>query len=537
MLNQQRLPRGATRRSDGRCVLANWARYEDALEHIEELGEWFVTKPYEDYNELFNRLGTECEANIIVASVTVHGDSDKDIYYLSEINVYYKEALISKKYNMNPLSFKYGEKPKLDNYEVDNYQKMIIDFIDKENISHASDYEYIRYMYWDKWLKTSESERDSLKKWNIKITLVEYPKKCIEKVRPNGRVADLYYNVVRGVTDWHFDKYSNYIEELLVKEGRNTLNGVILDAYDLYDKIHNLSLLKYEREENKGQILFSDFWYNDYNHPNLKNAVIFKKPIDLSDSRNLRGIRKLLEISHGDVFLLCDLTNIFGIYKLQPEDKILEDIWYSIVFKGQGVWEFRENKDNVLTTVMKVTHGVPCLPKQKIDKDDFLKNCNHTFGELEYSYKLWDFINEAIEQKHGTMIVITDRAEEEAARLSKNAVSINAIQISDLKFVKALTSIDGAIILDPFGTCHSIGCILDGISNIAIGDSSRGARFNSALRYINYCKNKDDKKSIKVIVVVISEDGMIDILTEKDIPEEGITDKGIQPRDTVTEFK
>lgn len=40
---------------------------------------------------------------------------------------------------------------------------------------------------------------------------------------------------------------------------------------------------------------------------------------------------------------------------------------------------------------------------------------------------------------------------------------------------------------------------------------SRGARYNSALKYLNASKGKR-----KCLIVIISEDGMIDIKTEED---------------------
>ena len=69
--------------------------------------------------------------------------------------------------------------------------------------------------------------------------------------------------------------------------------------------------------------------------------------------------------------------------------------------------------------------------------------------------------------------------------------------------IKNITSIDGAIILDRHGVCHSIGTILDGIANNK-GTSARGARYNSAIRYV-----ENNKK--KCIAVIISEDGMVDL--------------------------
>ncbi|KQL33536.1 hypothetical protein AN960_20910 [Bacillus sp. FJAT-25509] len=55
--------------------------------------------------------------------------------------------------------------------------------------------------------------------------------------------------------------------------------------------------------------------------------------------------------------------------------------------------------------------------------------------------------------------------------------------------------------------------ILDGIANENIGTISRGARYNSALRYLNYSKNKN----IPCLIVIVSEDKYIDIKTVYDL--------------------
>ena len=60
------------------------------------------------------------------------------------------------------------------------------------------------------------------------------------------------------------------------------------------------------------------------------------------------------------------------------------------------------------------------------------------------------------------------------------------------------------MLIQPDGTCHAIGAILDGLATEK-GDSSRGSRYNSAVRYVNSSK-------YPVLAVVVSEDGWIDLL-------------------------
>ena len=70
-----------------------------------------------------------------------------------------------------------------------------------------------------------------------------------------------------------------------------------------------------------------------------------------------------------------------------------------------------------------------------------------------------------------------------------------------------MTAIDGAVLLGPDGVCHAIGVILDGLAGDR-GDPERGARFNSAVRYV-------DSRQEVCLAIVVSEDKTLDVI-EKD---------------------
>jgi DNA integrity scanning protein DisA with diadenylate cyclase activity len=70
---------------------------------------------------------------------------------------------------------------------------------------------------------------------------------------------------------------------------------------------------------------------------------------------------------------------------------------------------------------------------------------------------------------------------------------------------KRVCAIDGAVLIDTSGTCHSIGVILDGLA-ASTGDSSRGARYNSAVRFARSTKTP-------CLLAVVSEDGGTDLLS------------------------
>ena len=101
------------------------------------------------------------------------------------------------------------------------------------------------------------------------------------------------------------------------------------------------------------------------------------------------------------------------------------------------------------------------------------------------------------------MVVIAADAAQEAERLSRQGTRIYPAPLtSDL--LERACRIDGSILIDPEGKCHAIGVILDG----AAGEDctpSRGARYNSAVRYVKGV-------SAGRMAIVISDDATLDII-------------------------
>lgn len=64
--------------------------------------------------------------------------------------------------------------------------------------------------------------------------------------------------------------------------------------------------------------------------------------------------------------------------------------------------------------------------------------------------------------------------------------------------------IDGAILIDPEGVCHAIGVVLDGPAHDGC-TPARGARYNSALRYVTGSK-------MSRLAIVVSDDHTVDVL-------------------------
>lgn len=74
--------------------------------------------------------------------------------------------------------------------------------------------------------------------------------------------------------------------------------------------------------------------------------------------------------------------------------------------------------------------------------------------------------------------------------------------------ILSITGIDGALFMNFAGKCLAMGVIVDGEAKTP-GNIGRGARYNSIANYINL------KKKGNYIGIIVSEDGMIDIISKK----------------------
>jgi hypothetical protein len=89
-----------------------------------------------------------------------------------------------------------------------------------------------------------------------------------------------------------------------VTESTSVLAGE-LQGYGLFEKLNQISTLRYERREGIGRFLLAS-----RDNPALAIAVAFQ-PVDLSERR---AVRKMLELSAGEkLSLLTDGHSIFGL--------------------------------------------------------------------------------------------------------------------------------------------------------------------------------------------------------------------------------
>src|SRR4051812_41392882 len=73
----------------------------------------------------------------------------------------------------------------------------------------------------------------------------------------------------------------------------------------------------------------------------------------------------------------------------------------------------------------------------------------------------WRYFETAIQQRHGSMLVVARDAEAEAERLGGQGTRIEPTVLTPTLY-RRVSDIDGTIIIDPHCVCYAIGVILDG---------------------------------------------------------------------------
>ncbi|GAA4376937.1 diadenylate cyclase [Hymenobacter koreensis] len=268
----------------------------------------------------------------------------------------------------------------------------------------------------------------------------------------------------------------------------------------LFATLNTISSLRYEGTAGIGQLLLAR-----RGHPNIQEIFALTCPTPLTD---YRAIRKLLQMTSNDVCLLADGENAYAMGRLVGEYGGAREDLFTIAFVNHYVWEFR----HAGRVLMRAAYGLPSLPHTRLSRSQFRRSLRHTFGITDAGKveRLWDVLLEASRQSHGTLLVITTEALAEADRLKLQCTLIDPVQLTPL-ITRLVTAIDGAVLLDPEAYCYSIGVILDGKAS-GRGSSTRGARYNSALRYV-------ESSPYPCVAIVVSEDGLVDILTKDNLPE------------------
>lgn len=266
-------------------------------------------------------------------------------------------------------------------------------------------------------------------------------------------------------------------------------------VHGFYDACDKISSLKYEQVEGRGRLLLAP-----KDQKGIRTQIGFKDSVVLWSHRR---VRKLLELTSQGGLLHTDSEGVFGLAEEDiPADA--EETVFEVVFLGHHHWELRHAGE----LLMGVRFSQPYLPKLVGYESKLRQDLPRIFAGISADAMklLVSLVRQAERERHGTLVVISAEAAAEAARLKNQATPIEPCVLTP-ELLGHLTGIDGAVLVDTDGFCHAIGVILDGQAT-SKGDPGRGARFNSAIRYVESARDR----GISTMAMVVSEDGGVDVI-------------------------
>ena len=263
---------------------------------------------------------------------------------------------------------------------------------------------------------------------------------------------------------------------------------------DLFEQFNAISTLMYEGTKSTGRLVLTD-----PGNSSINMHLRFAEPLPLSEAR---WCRKALQMAVSDTALVANCEKIFGLGSVTPsgDPRTSRDV-FVIGFLDHCHWRLLHDGQVMLVS----RYGFPSLPRDAFPRHRLLDTYRRLFSTATAQdiNRFIALFEAAVGQRHGSLLIIAKDANAEASRLRGQGTRIDpSVLTPDL--YHQVSGIDGAVIIDPHVVCHAIGVILDGPARPE-GTASRGARYNSAIRYVGSSK-------VPRLAVIVSDDDTVDII-------------------------
>lgn len=263
---------------------------------------------------------------------------------------------------------------------------------------------------------------------------------------------------------------------------------------NLFERFNLISSLMYEGAEGKGRMLLASLESGA-----VEVALALDEPVPFHEPR---WARKVLQMASSETALLANCVSILGLGNVTPDT----DPWaaqnvFEVEFHDHYHWSVSCGDEVLLVS----KYGAPSLPQDKFPRARLVDSFERLFPEVTTDdvgnfTKLFDT---AVEQRHGSMLVVARDASDESQRLSGQGTKIVPTKLTP-ELYRRVSNIDGTIIIDPHCVCHAVGVILDGPAQEEC-TPARGARYNSGIRYVGASPTPR-------LAVVVSDDRTVDVI-------------------------
>ncbi|MDD9982553.1 MAG: diadenylate cyclase, partial [Gammaproteobacteria bacterium] len=263
---------------------------------------------------------------------------------------------------------------------------------------------------------------------------------------------------------------------------------------ELFDRFNMISSLMYEGARGTGRLLLTNPESGSVDLTlTFAEAVPFREP---------RWARKALEMAAGETSLVADCEKIFGLGQLASgvDPWTTQDV-FQIEFLDHYHWRLSCGEEVMLIS----RYGTPSLPQEPFPTARLTDTYQRLFPDARPSdlARFMGLFRVAVNASHGSTLVTAQDAEGEAQRLERQGARVAPTRLTPELF-QQVSSIDGAILVDPRGDCHAVGVILDGAARSEC-KPARGSRYNSAIRYVLSCDTPR-------LAVVVSDDRTVDVV-------------------------
>ncbi|MEJ2642638.1 MAG: DNA integrity scanning protein DisA nucleotide-binding domain protein [Desulfosarcinaceae bacterium] len=266
-------------------------------------------------------------------------------------------------------------------------------------------------------------------------------------------------------------------------------------VYPILDAVLGISKAREEGAWPRGMLLFSE--------PRFQHAISFVarlRPSERPQLGNHKHVCKLLQAVAGSTRkLVSDGQTILGI-----TDGALPLFCLLADFRGQHGF-LMINEETVCSfcdgSFQSTTHEAKMVQLEELLLESDLDP--ETGGALFRTVA--HLARHAQTQKHGCTLVIDLNPDPVTISGQTLEEPLDLLQPRLLDLAKALSKVDGALHITTGLHLHGFGCLLDG-RTIPGEDLSRGARYNSALRF--------SAEHANIIVVVVSTDRPVAVIQE-----------------------
>ena len=217
-----------------------------------------------------------------------------------------------------------------------------------------------------------------------------------------------------------------------------------------------------------------------------------------SDSAKLCG--KLMRIvATRDAFLLSDGSVVLGVSSAQiPERSVLVELnrgQGEVWLKGQRVCSIQDGYFHSWRLALNVGPIEEALRGMGLAPED-VKKLATTILQIASS---------ARERRHGCSIVMDLR--KRPGKLAGQVLErpLDLFEKNNVALACGMAGIDGCLQVDADARLLAFGCLLDGAAVPGREDRSRGARYNSAIRFTD--------QNRRTLAIVVSEDGPLSIVS------------------------